>query len=110
MSRGWFLMLCVVGYAVVGEALFAQTAAPSAQGIRKMTYTYKTVGNLEIQADVYRPADDRIRPVVVYIHGGALMTGSREAVGVWADKLVKSGWRSSYRSTIASLRRLSCRS
>src|SRR5262249_24564757 len=57
-----------------------------------MTYTYKKVGNLEIQADVYRPADDRVRPVVVYIHGGALMMGSREAVGVWAEKLVGRGY------------------
>jgi acetyl esterase/lipase len=44
------------------------------------TYTYKTVGDLKIQADVYRAADDKMRPVVVWIHGGALIMGNRSAV------------------------------
>ena len=37
------------------------------------TYTYKTVGDLEIKADVYRPADDVRHPVLMWIHGGALI-------------------------------------
>jgi acetyl esterase/lipase len=45
-----------------------------------MTYTYKTVDGLAIQADVYRPGDDRVRPVVVWIHGGALIMGNRDGV------------------------------
>ena len=43
----------------------------------KKTYTYKTVGKVEIQADVYRPADTAVRPAVVWLHGGALIVGSR---------------------------------
>src|SRR5262249_44724864 len=43
----------------------------------KSSYTYKTVGDLKIQADVHRPADTKIRPVVVWIHGGALIMGNR---------------------------------
>ncbi len=46
----------------------------------KNTVTYKTVGGLDIRADIYRPDDDRVRPVVVWIHGGALITGSRNGV------------------------------
>jgi acetyl esterase/lipase len=46
----------------------------------KKTYTYKTVDKLPIHADVYRPADKKIRPVVVWIHGGALIVGSRHGV------------------------------
>jgi acetyl esterase/lipase len=46
----------------------------------KKTYTYKTVGDLKIQADVYRPDDDKSRPVVVWIHGGALIMGNRSSV------------------------------
>lgn len=46
----------------------------------KATHTYKTVGDLKIQVDVYRPADDRVRPVVVWIHGGALILGNRAGV------------------------------
>lgn len=46
----------------------------------KTAHSYKTVGDLKIQADVYRPADDRVRPVVVWIHGGALILGNRAGV------------------------------
>jgi acetyl esterase/lipase len=41
------------------------------------TYTYKTVGELPIKADVYRLPGDDVRPVLVWIHGGALITGKR---------------------------------
>jgi len=44
------------------------------------TYTYKQVGDLEIKADVYRADDEKVRPVVVWIHGGALIMGGREGV------------------------------
>jgi acetyl esterase/lipase len=42
-----------------------------------MTETYKMVGDLEIKADVCRLPGDDVRPVVVWIHGGALITGQR---------------------------------
>jgi acetyl esterase/lipase len=48
------------------EATFAQK-----------TFTYKVVSDTEIQADVYRADDDLARPVLVWIHGGALMFGTR---------------------------------
>jgi acetyl esterase/lipase len=44
----------------------------------KKTFTCKTVGETKIQADVYRADDDKARPVVVWIHGGALIMGSRD--------------------------------
>jgi acetyl esterase/lipase len=44
------------------------------------THIYKTVGGVEIAADVY-PADSaQPRPAVVWIHGGALVMGSRRSV------------------------------
>ena len=46
----------------------------------KQTLTYKTVGNLEIKADVYRQAASTPRPVIVWLHGGALIMGSRTGV------------------------------
>ena len=46
----------------------------------KTTHTYKTVGDLKIQADVYRPDDTAVRPVVVWIHGGALDHGQPAGV------------------------------
>jgi acetyl esterase/lipase len=48
--------------------------------VKKQTYTYKTVQNLEIKADVYREDDNARRAVVVWIHGGALINGHREGV------------------------------
>lgn len=48
--------------------------------IRKTTHTFKTAGTLPIRADVYRPDDATVRPAVVWIHGGALIMGHREAV------------------------------
>lgn len=42
------------------------------------TYTYKTVGDLNIKADVYGFGDGKTRPVLVNIHGGALISGGRK--------------------------------
>lgn len=42
------------------------------------TYTYKTLGDVGIKADVYRAASGGApRPVVMTIHGGALIMGAR---------------------------------
>ena len=46
----------------------------------KTTAIYKQVDELKIQADVYRPATTDVLPVVVWIHGGALINGHREGV------------------------------
>src|SRR4051812_15746701 len=49
--------------------------------VRKTTYTYKKVGDLEIKLDVYRDESvDQPQPVLVWIHGGALIVGNREGV------------------------------
>jgi acetyl esterase/lipase len=46
----------------------------------KKTYTFKTVDGVAIHVDVHRLADTQVRPVVVWLHGGALIMGSRGAV------------------------------
>ena len=46
----------------------------------KQTVVYKTVGPTKIEADVFPPHGDTPRPVVIWIHGGALIMGSREGV------------------------------
>lgn len=48
--------------------------------IHKQTYTYKQVEGLEIKLDVHRENDEQVRPVVVWIHGGALIMGGREGI------------------------------
>ncbi len=48
--------------------------------IDKQSFTYKIVERCEIKADVYTVSDDVNRPVVMWIHGGALITGHRENI------------------------------
>src|SRR5579872_6451103 len=72
----WLPLLAITGAVLMGTS---PTAAEEL-AFSKKTYTYKTVSDVQIQADVYRADDDTVRPVVVYIHGGALITGSRTAV------------------------------
>src|SRR5689334_10031621 len=52
----------------------------SADEASMQTFTYKAVPGLTngLQADVHRPPGDAVRPVVIFIHGGALMMGSRK--------------------------------
>lgn len=53
----------------------------------KLTCTYKVVDECEIRTDVYRAADSGPRPVVVWIHGGALILGHREDLAPWQRDL-----------------------
>ena len=43
-------------------------------------HVYKAVGELPIRADVYRLPGNDVRPALVWIHGGALITGHRGAL------------------------------
>ncbi len=55
-----------------------QRAAPSAPS--KQTFVYKTGAGYSLHADVFRPADDLARPVILWLHGGALIWGSRTRI------------------------------
>ena len=65
---GLFLLLSLV---------FLDTVA-SEISLKKTTVAYREVHGHKILADVYRPQDTKIRPVIVWIHGGALIMGNRE--------------------------------
>jgi acetyl esterase/lipase len=57
----------------------------------RQTHTYKTVDKCAIKADVYG-AGDQTRPVVIWIHGGALILGNRGGMDpALRDGLVKAG-------------------
>lgn len=63
------------------------------QEVSRSTYTYKTVNGLPIRADVYRKFGDDIRPVVLWIHGGALITGSRRGLNpAQAERYLDAGY------------------
>ncbi len=73
--------------------LMTVSPAPLQAEVQKQTHTYKKAGKLEIKADVYRENDDRKRPVVVWIHGGALINGHREGISQrLKDAVLKSGY------------------
>jgi acetyl esterase/lipase len=61
-------------------AVTLSTSVPTADKPKLQTYVYKKVGDLEIKADVYQYDDDKVRPVVVWIHGGALINGHRAGI------------------------------
>lgn len=61
--------------------------------VEKKTYTYKTVGDCAIKADVYRAGKGNDpTPVLIWIHGGALIIGDRAGIiGPFRDRLLKAG-------------------
>jgi acetyl esterase/lipase len=67
-------------WAVAAAVLLLANTAPAADPLRSQTHTFKTVGDLKVQADVFRADDAKVRPVVVWIHGGALIMGNRKSV------------------------------
>jgi acetyl esterase/lipase len=47
-------------------------------GFTKTTIPCRKVDGHNILADVYRPQDAKIHPVIVWMHGGALIMGNRD--------------------------------
>ena len=57
------------------------------------TFTYKRAAGCEIKADVYGSAGSARQPVVLWIHGGALIMGSRKSPSRrFQDALLKMGY------------------
>lgn len=73
----WCAHRLLLGIAVALGLFATRDARADDPYAERKTYTYKTVGDLSIKADVYRLPGDDIRPVIVWIHGGGLITGSR---------------------------------
>ncbi len=77
--------ICAIAVSLIVSGLLINTATAE---VRMQTYTYKQVQGLQIKADVHRENDEKIRPVVVWIHGGALIMGGRQ----WIDKRIKNAF------------------
>jgi acetyl esterase/lipase len=78
-ASGWAATALALASPPVAKPLAARRAEPAAAETFTMkSYVYKTVDGVQIEADVYRPADEVVRPVVVWIHGGALIVGNRK--------------------------------
>lgn len=69
---------------ILAFASLVTLAADAAPLPEPETHVYKTVGSLEIKADVYRVTGKAgPHPVMVYMHGGSLINGRRESVDEW---------------------------
>lgn len=77
LDRRSFLMASAAGAVVLGPRRLSLAGEGR---VRVKTYTYKRVGKLEIHADVHRVDDGAVRPIVVWIHGGALIMGHRAGI------------------------------
>jgi acetyl esterase/lipase len=73
----------VLSFVLFALGLCTPELTPAQAGLEKTTVTYRKVDGHEILADVYRPRDKALRPVIVYIHGGALIMGNREWIRNW---------------------------
>jgi acetyl esterase/lipase len=66
----------------------ARPATPS-----RRTFVYKAGVGYSLHADVYRLADSRTRPVILWLHGGALIWGSRTRINPdQASRYVREGF------------------
>ena len=92
LAGSYILAMPVIARAQAARAApITSATSSSATGKFVMkTYTYKTVGALKIEADVYRPDDTQLRPVLVWLHGGALMMGAKRWVQPDLKKLCRS--------------------
>ena len=64
------IILCITTY--------SQSPSTSAESLfEKKTFVYKTVGKTPIHADLFQtPGNTPLKPVIIWIHGGALINCS----------------------------------
>ncbi len=73
------------GSAAVGASILATRHLYGEPPTIPQTYIYKTTGACELKADVYGSDASIKKPVIMWIHGGALIFGSRAAPPEWLD-------------------------
>ena len=72
-------LFCIAFVLLSVRAVVIEATPASIQEIElaQATYTYKVVEGHQIRADVYRAPGNDIVPVILWIHGGALIFGNR---------------------------------
>ncbi len=79
LLRACFLLSALALWLTAAEEKpLAPKPDTGAAAFEKGTVVYREVGPLAIKADVYHYHDTRTRPVIVSLHGGALLMGHRE--------------------------------
>jgi acetyl esterase/lipase len=79
-NRYWVTLAFFLLFALHSSARRQLCAEGTSAKFSKTTRTFKTVDQLQIRADVYRHEDLTSRPVIVWLHGGALIMGSRGGI------------------------------
>lgn len=80
MSIGNHVVICLIMLPLAALTVMGPSRGSNGAQRRLETFTYKSVGETRIEADVLRSEGDGKRPVLVWIHGGALVLGSRKGV------------------------------
>jgi len=79
--------------ALAAPALFSRFSLAREEKSLKQTHIYKVADGCEIKADVYRTSDGVVRPVILWIHGGALIMGDRGGIDRrLREKLLNAGY------------------
>jgi acetyl esterase/lipase len=81
VNRHEFLKTVAVG----GASLVASRWVWGDQPAEPKTFIYKTAGGCDIKLDAYGSDPNVRKPVIVHIHGGALIMGSRRGAPKWLD-------------------------
>lgn len=85
--------VCRLSTAALLLVLLPPIAFPQDATVSKKTYTYKKVDNLDLKADVYSTEGKAPCPVVLWVHGGALIMGDRGGTDrVLRQKLPSAGY------------------
>lgn len=77
-TKAAFSLICCFSVGISAQE--PDSTSIKSTAFSKTVHTYKAVDKLQIRADVYRHEDDVQRPVIVWLHGGALIMGSRDGV------------------------------
>jgi acetyl esterase/lipase len=82
VNRNEFLKTMAAGTAALVLPRWARSDAPS----EPKTFTYKTAGGCDIQLDAFGSDASVKKPVIVNIHGGALILGLRKDPPKWLNR------------------------
>jgi acetyl esterase/lipase len=89
--ESWAIRWCCA--AIAGILGLPVSVGAQAEKPAKKTYTYKTVEKCDIKADVYGAPAEATRPVIIWIHGGALIMGHRGQIDhALLAKLLNAGY------------------
>ena len=81
MNRHEFLKTMAVGAASLLVPRWTWSDEPP----EAKTFTYKTAGGCDIKLDAFGSDPNVRKPVIVHIHGGALIIGSRKGAPKWLN-------------------------